>query len=281
MKIIWIYDEEWKDFYALHNQTIRADKNGNVYGGGSEAEVPAPTPEETENVQLQNKLIKQYIAEEEAISPYLAELSGYRKLTDSSGKISYQKLTAEEKYALLNPDEKLSYDVQKAASERLLKAVKGELSIDPAFDDEYSRRKVSLQEDLIRQGLTPGDTGYNEAVADFEAEMALARQNIRYGEMSTMDAVSQSQTNELLRKQEMWYTKAAGLSGGSLGSVSMLNTPLARYQKDREIAAQVGIANAQSSSPWGAIGSIFGTALGGFTGGLGGGFGFGLGKKGG
>jgi len=39
----WIWNEELECFCALHNPTIRADKNGNVFGGGGDSP-PAPAP---------------------------------------------------------------------------------------------------------------------------------------------------------------------------------------------------------------------------------------------
>lgn len=166
---------------------------------------PMPTSEERSLQAAQLASIQRSEEQQKMWDPILQEELGYREIVDpETGAKSLQQIPEEEFYASLSEPEKQAYDIQKLASERELKALRGELEIDPAVERDIREQNQQLAERMTRQvgtgweSSTPGI----EALSKQKETEAIVRDAVRRGEMTSTEALAQSRSGQLQRLQE-------------------------------------------------------------------------------
>lgn len=137
----------------------------------------------------------------------------------SNGKTSLRPMTEQERYNIMTPEERSSYDLEKLASERAVKAAAGTLDIDPTVKAQLGEQKA-IADSLIRQRLGP--TGLALSTPGIKSN-SLTQANAlnvlnAFGhgeEASGLNLLSQGQAN--LTNQANQFNQNAGLftTGGT------------------------------------------------------------------
>lgn len=165
---------------------------GNRKSGGG------PTGETSEQrlVRLQLEDLERQRKEEELFRPEYYRTQGYT-LDPATGE--YRKMTEEEKLTSMTGTERSAYDIQNLANERTLKAMKGELAIDPSVErditESESTTRAALQQQL--------GTGYElstpgmKQLEEMKAKANALRYQLRTGEIGTAEALSSGRREEL------------------------------------------------------------------------------------
>jgi len=103
------------------------------------------------------------------------------------------------------------------------KALKGELPLNPALEREMTQQGTDFEEQMRRQGLKPGDTGYDEARNKFNESREAIYEGARRGDISMYEGMSLARQLDLDRRTQMslqnyslvpGYSQASGLSFG-------------------------------------------------------------------
>jgi hypothetical protein len=193
---------------------------------------------------------------------------------DNKYASSYAQMSDQEYYDSLSPANKSLYDIQKLQSDRQLKALKGELDVDPALEkqiaQEYSKMSESLSQRL-GQGWETSTPGI-QALDSFNQRAELLRAAQRKDEMTTGQASLLNTMGFLNNDQSNMSARYSNYAQTPIASMGAISTALQPYQQYASMNNQNNIANAQSSSAresglMSGIGSLTGMALGGLTGG--------------
>jgi len=193
---------------------------------------PMPTKEERLLQKEQLKMIQQNEAYNKEMEPFILQEMGYSR--DPEGKL-YQ-LSEEERYASFSPEEKQAYDIAKLASEREMKALRGELAIDPATESDLADQLQRLQQRMYNQlgeGWEASSAGQN-ALSENARSAGIVRDAVRRGEMTTSEQLAQSrqgQMNDALMSQ-LQSTREPISRGGTIAS--QMELPLSWYGQQRE-----------------------------------------------
>ena len=197
--------------------------------GDTTIAAPPKSKEEIELERLQVELLQQQVADNEAYRKYIKEMEpftlesmGYER--DSSGQIvktglakaqdamtahqlalagydtSGNKLTEDQMLAEMSDTEKMDYETNKAAKERLYKAYKGELDISPALEKELSSQEAQTKEALMRK-LGPNwetSTAGQNAMRNLQEKNALIREEARQGIISSSEGINEARNNNTL-----------------------------------------------------------------------------------
>lgn len=153
-----------------------------------------PTPEQ-QLVAQQLEDLKKQRTEEELFRPEFYRSQGYT-LDAATGQ--YRKMSEEERLAGMNPEEKSAYTIQSLANERTLKAMKGELAIDPAVEQDIASSEQTTRAELAAQL----GTGYEvstpgmKRLEEMKAKANALRSQLRHGEISMAEGLVSGRRGE-------------------------------------------------------------------------------------
>jgi len=221
--------------------------------GGGKVRVPGPTSEERQLQALQLASAQRSAELEQLTTPVFLEEYGYRIETDpQTGEQRLVEIPEEEYYAGLSPQEQQAYDISKLAGERQLKALRGELEVDPALEREIEEQELEIRERMARQ-LGPGwetSSPGIQTLAEQRKRAAELRDAMRRGEMTTSEALTQSRLQQLLEQQARMGQATGEPARRSIATTSALSQPLSYYANQRRMGLQANIANAQRPGFW-------------------------------
>jgi len=221
--------------------------------------VPGPSPEEIALQRQQLELIQEQRAQNELLKPYFYQLAGLKEV---DGKLV--PMTEEEQLAAMNAAQRKQYDVSKLQLEQYEKALKGELPLSQAVENELARQRADLETYMSRK-LGPNwrqSTPGIQALAEFDKKANALREEQMYGKQtgaSAMSIAQQDYYNQLLSRSASAASSPLGTYQGLMGSIGQALQP---YQLQRQMQLQANMANAQSKSGMMAgLGSLLGTGL--------------------
>lgn len=222
--------------------------------------VPGPTPQEIELQQMQLDTLKKQNALYGQLEPYFLQQAGYKK--DASGNLV--KMTDDEYYQGLSNLEKAQYDATRLQAEQYTKALKGELPLSQAVENELTKQRANLESYMSRklgpnwQQSTPGI----QALAEFDKQANALREEQMFGKQTASSAMSiaQQQAYGNLLANQMNQTAVAPTWGsGLIGLSSQAQQP---YLQRAQMGLQANMANAQGqSSMMSGLGGLLGTGL--------------------
>lgn len=241
--------------------------------GAPKVKVPGPSEEEralqkqqAEMLALQRDIIKQQQQQNAVMLPFLAEQQGFEVTTDANGNITSIKKKFDEL-------EEQAREIQKLSQERSIKALKGELPVDPALEEDLKTQEETLRNKLATQ-FGPGyetSSPAIEAMEGFRRSAEILREGARTGQLTLAEQIGLSREQERIYKQqtqqEGLLSQATGLPlslAGAFGQVAKgYGAAQAPFIAQRQMQTQASIANAQAKTSLlgagiGAIGGIFG-----------------------
>lgn len=171
---------------------------------GSKVSVPPPTPEErelqrnqAELLALQRSIIEAQQRQNAILLPFLAEQEGYDVETDGTGNIT--KITKR-----FDPDDEKRKELESGLLDRSLKALKGELPVDPALEQNLQKQEEELRNRLSAQ-LGPGyetSTPGIETMAEFQRNSEILREGARTGQLTLAEQLGITrEQQEIFRRQ--------------------------------------------------------------------------------
>lgn len=250
-----------------HYSNEMFDLPANVHCKG-DVNVPGPTPEEQALQKQQLELIQEQRAQNEMLKPYLYQLAGIKEV---DGRIV--AMTEDEQLASMTSAQRLQYDNSKLQAEQYQKALKGELPLSQAVENEISKRWADTQAYLSRklgpqwEESTPGI----QSKAEFDKWSSALREEQQTGKLSGASAMSIAQQdfyNQLLGRSAQSASSPLGMYQGLMGSYQAALQP---YQIQRQMQLQANMSNARSgNSMMSGLGMLAGTGLGSAVGGPGG-----------
>jgi hypothetical protein len=224
--------------------------------------VPGPSEEERSLQREQLAILREQRAEQAALQPFLLARLGFRK--GEGGE--FVPLTEEERLERLSPSERQLQEVQELQGERLLSALRGELPVDPALEENLQTEEVRLRERLSRR-LGPEfeqTTSGIRALSEFQKRAESLRSGARRGEIGVGTGLLLSQLGGLggIQQQRFGQLGAFGERGAGLfGRFGQAQQP---FQQQRGLQFQAAQAGAQQRQGFlGGVGQLAGTLLGG------------------
>jgi hypothetical protein len=233
---------------------------------GSKVSVPKPTAEErelqknqAELLALQRQIIEAQQRQNAILLPFLAEQEGYDIETDTTGNIT--KISKR-----FDPDDAKKKELESGLLDRSLKALKGELPVDPGLEESLQKQEVDLRQRLASQ-LGPGyetSTPGIETLDQFFRTSEILRDGARTGQLTLaeqlgitreqQDIYSRQASQDVLRQSAIGDPLTfAGAFGQTARGYGQAQIPFIEHRK---MQTQASIANAQSSA------SMFGAGLG-------------------
>jgi hypothetical protein len=233
-------------------------------GGG--AKVPPPSPEERalqasqkEMIDLQRDILLQQQQQNKVLLPFLADQEGFSITQDANGNI----LSISKKDDPLAAQAK---EIQGLLQERSLKALKGELPVDPGLERDLASQKEQLRNKLASQ-FGPGFETASpaiEALNRYDESANILREGARTGQLTLAEqlGITREQQNEFSRQSSQDVLRQSAIGdpltfAGAFGQTA--NNYLRAQQpfiQQRQMQTQASIANAQSSA------SMFGAGIG-------------------
>jgi len=216
---------------------------------------------------------------EQEIAAYDASPTGYRVANQAAQRArlaekaaldkkytpTYEMMPEDEYYAGLTDLEKQSYDISKLQGERQIKALKGELDVDPALEQNIADEYKQLQETMMQRLGTGWETSTPgiQALDEFNKRAQLLRSEQRKGEMTTGAAAylnTMGYLDTAGNNKIQLYSNYANSPLAANGAISQAYQP---YQFYAGLNQQANMANAQNSAQrnsalMGAIGSAVG-----------------------
>lgn len=200
-------------------------------GKGNPPSPPPPDPTEQRAKESQLQILENQLRlakeQEERMNqfmPLLLRESGYDITPGNTAGEGEQLVTIGGvsyrigKSADTRERERLNKEISTESAQRSLKALRGELAVDPAVEQDLTRGQQQLEEELLRR-LGPGwkesDAG-RRAMGEFERQANSIRYQVRHGELTAGNAMSLNAQNQQLRE-----------AGFRQGGVSGLNDPYA------------------------------------------------------
>lgn len=230
----------------------------NVHTKG-DVNVPGPSPEEIALQRQQLELIQEQRAQNELLKPYFYQLAGLKEV---DGKLV--PMTEEEQLAAMTSSQRKQYEVANLQLGQYEKALRGELPLSQAVENELTKQRADLESYMSRklgpnwQQSTPGI----QALAEFDKKANALREEQMYGKQtgaSAMSIAQQDYYNQLLSRSASAASSPLGTYQGLMGSIGQALQP---YQLQRQMQLQANMANAQSGNAlWGGLGSLLGTGL--------------------
>lgn len=240
--------------------------------GGTKA--PKPSAEEralqasqAALLNQQRDIIQQQQNQQKILLPFLAEQEGYDIELDDNGNIKGIKKIA-------NETDELNKTLEKELAQRSLKALRGELEVDPALEDALKTQKETLKERLARQ-FGPGyetSTAGVDALGEFDTNAETLRSNARTGQLTLSQqlGVVREQQNDASRGGAQDYLRQISTGdnmtfAGAYGQVaSGYGQAQQSYQQQRQMQMQASMNNRNSmfqliGAGVGAIGSVMGS----------------------
>jgi len=212
-----------------------------------------------ENIDLQNQIIRQQQQQNKILLPFLAEQEGFDITQDEFGNIASIAKRAD-------PDAELQKQIQRELNQRSLKALRGELPVDPGLERDLASQRQQLENKLAGQ-FGPGYSTSSpaiEALQRYDESANILREGARTGQLTLAEqlGMAREQQNQFAQQsaQDVLRQSAIGdplTFAGAYGQVS--NNYLRAQQPyiaDRQMQLQASIANAQSRA------SMFGAGIG-------------------
>lgn len=233
---------------------------------GGSVSVPKPSAEErelqkqqAETLKLQREILEQQRQQQAVLLPFLAEQEGFEAVTDQFGNITSIKKKPD-------PLADMKKEIETKFAERSLKALRGELDVDPALEDTLQTQERQLREKLAAQ-LGPGyetSTPGNEALNNFFRSSEMLRAGARNDQLTLAEQLG------LAREQERIFARETSLDtiGGSANQIPLtlagafgqnaagFGKAQEPFIRQREMQLQASIANMQSKT------QMFGAGLG-------------------
>src|SRR5262245_30410172 len=242
---------------------------------GAKVSAPKPTAEERalqaaqkQSIDIQNAIMLGEQRQNKVLLPFLAEQQGYDVKLDSEGfLVNIQKRP--------DPDEDVRKEIEREFNQRTLKALKGELPIDPGLERDITSQREALQNKLASQ-FGPGYSTASpaiEALQRFDESSNILREGARTGQMTLAEqlGMAREQQNQFTQQsaQDVLRQSAIGdplTFAGAMGQVA--NNYLRAQQpyiQDRQMQLQARIATQQNKMSLfgagiGAVGAIFSDA---------------------
>jgi hypothetical protein len=263
---IWIKDN--RGYYALHNPTIRADMNGNVYGGGGDSggggDPPEMSAEEKELYAQQASAIKMWRKQLEYFAPIMQAQMGFKEV---DGKMV--KMSPDEMAEVLTPQQMMAYENVELWTERTQLALKGELPLTEAGQHRKQKEFETFKEAMGRKGIeifgdtleeagslsTPGI----QSLESFKKYWGAQEEAERYGQLGMETGVGFGQPSSVQQYLGITGQQYGGLAQGYAG----IAAPYAQqrgYQTQANIAAE-GRRAQTTSSLYQGIGTIAGSGI--------------------
>lgn len=227
--------------------------------------VPGPTQQEQELQSLQLAELKKYQQMSAAMEPLLLANMGYKTVTNPDGTIGLVAMTEEERKAVLPESVLQDETLYRNYQDYALKALKGELPVSPALEDEIALNQKKLEETLS-QKLGPNwrmTTPGIQAQKAFDQAASLAREEARRGQIAQG---AQLVSSGLPQASDVnLFTNTSGITQPSLGLLSTTPGILQGYQNERAMGLRANLANAQNrtqmvTAALGLLGQAGGTA---------------------
>ncbi len=225
--------------------------------GSTSVEAPEPSPEERELQTLQLDLARQEAAQQEALRPFVLQNQG---LTQDPETGEIRRLTPEELEAARTPGEQRAFDITRESQERQLAALKGELPVSPALEQELQQQQTRLEEGLSRRlgGGFATTTAGQQALARQQQTAGLLREEARRGQITSGQGILGSRLAGQLGQQQQQFGQFQGIGQGSLGLLGGLGQAQQGFQFNRQLEFQAAQQTAANRA--GIISSIFGAA---------------------
>lgn len=229
-----------------------------------------------ELVNLQNAMNKMVAGGSPAGDPgYTALYNKYqtidKQLKDLAGP-RLRQMTEEEQLASMTPLEQQNYNIQKLANERELKALRGELEIDPYVERTLAEEEAATKERLLKNLGTGAleSSGGSIALADLAKRAAETRYDVAHGEMTNSEAIARNRTNIANQSLENVLGTIASNNATRTSNTNTATIPLSWYSRNREFSEALENQDSGGGDDWGgALGGIAGSILGSFAGGIG------------
>jgi hypothetical protein len=235
---------------------------------GGQAKVPAPSAEEralqkaqSDLLNQQRQIIEAQQAQQKILLPFLAEQEGYNVELDEMGNIKKISKTPNETETLRNT-------LDKELAEHSLKALRGELPVDPALEQSLTEQQQTLRERLSAQlgtGYETSSAGI-EALGKFDANASSLRSAARKGELTLSEqlGLAREQQNDYSRMSSQDFLRQIGVGdpvsfAGAYGQIaSGYGQAQQPYIQQRSLQYQ---ASQQSkNNMYGLLGSAIGAA---------------------
>lgn len=169
-------------------------------------------------------------------TPLMLESLGFKGEFDPGGNLSgITRFSEEELVGRMSPLEKMQYEIAQEQSKRQLKALRGELDVDPALTEEIQKNEKLLRESLSR-ALGPNyekSTVGQQALQDFTERATRITEGARRGEIAQGTTLLSS----ALANNEA--TRGAGV-GRVAGAIDTFNVPAANRSAAQVNAMQPG-----------------------------------------
>jgi len=241
---------------------------------GGKVSVPPPTEEEralqrnqAELLALQRQTIEEQRAQNRILLPFLAAQEGFDVTVDQNGVITGILQRPEETERRAQERE-----ITSRLNERSLQALKGELPVDPALEEDLRVQEQELRNQLSSQfgaGYETSTPGL-ETLGEFFRTSEILRAGARTGQLTLAEqlGITREQQEQFRRQssQDVLRTSAigdpltfAGAFGQTAKGYGQAQVP---FIQQRQMQLQASIANAQSSAGIlgagiGAIGAFF------------------------
>lgn len=239
---------------------------------GGKTSVPQATAEEralqqsqAELLDLQRSILEQQRAQQAVLLPFLAEQEGYDIETDENGNITNISKVPD-------PLDAQRKELEAGLLDRSLAALKGELPVSPALEQDLARQEESLRERLSQQfgpGFETSSPGIETLGQFFNSSEGL-REGARTAQLTLSEqlGMARQQQNDFSRQTSQDFLRQISL-GDQLGIAGAFGQTAAGYGNaqgpylaQRQLQTQVGMSNASNRAQVigagiGAIGSIF------------------------
>jgi hypothetical protein len=233
---------------------------------GSKVSAPKPTAEERalqaaqkDMIDLQRDILLQQQQQNKILLPFLADQEGFEITQDSNGNI----LSIKKKDDPLAAQAK---EIQGLLQERSLKALKGELPVDPGLERDLTAQKEQLQNKLAQQ-FGPGYSTASpaiEALQRYDEGANILREGARTGQLTLAEqlGITREQENTFQRQssQDVLRQSAIGdpltFAGGFGQTANNYLRAQQPFIENRKMQLQASVTNAQTSA------SMFGAGIG-------------------
>lgn len=239
---------------------------------GSKVSVPGLSPEEralqqqqAELLQLQKTMIEQQNAQNKILLPFLAEQEGFSVTLDDNGTIT--GITRRD-----DPSRTRQQEIQRLLEERSLAALRGELPVDPALEQELQGEEQRIRERLAAQfgpGYETSSPGI-ETLGDFFQSAEALREGVRTGHLTLAEQLgltreqqgifSRQSSQDVLRQTAVGDPlQFAGAFGQVAKGYGQAQIP---FMQQRGMQLQANMLSAQGTNQLfgagiGALGAIF------------------------
>lgn len=220
---------------------------------GGKTEVPQPSASEVALQQAQadllgqqREIIEEQRAQQKILLPFLAEQEGFDVEMDDKGNIKSIKKKAD-------PDDAKRKELEGMYLDRSLKAMKGELPLDPALEESLKSSEQQMREKLQSQ-FGPGyetSSPAIETLGQFMRSSEILREGARTGQLTLSEQLG------LTREQQEQFTRGsatdalrntaigdpmtfAGAFGQAAGGYGRAQVP---FLQQRQMQAQASSSN--------------------------------------